>query len=83
MACVKMEHTSENGYKGILYNWHYDDWTGEWNYSMRIYGPDGKEVLHAYNATPKTLDELAKVVDEFEDLKSILLKTAEEYNNEN
>lgn len=80
---IPIRYKSENGYSGVLYNKHRDDWTGEWNYSMRIYDSDGKEVLHAYNAKPKTLGELAKVVDGFEDLRSVLIRVAEEYNNEN
>lgn len=58
-----IEYISEKGYKGHLYNWHFDDWTGEWNYSMSIRDKDGFEVLHAYNAAPKTLEELKRVVN--------------------
>lgn len=58
-----IEYVAKGGMKGVLYNWHYDDWTGEWNYSMRILDKDGFETLHAYNATPKTMKELKHVVD--------------------
>ena len=53
-----------NGFKGVLYNWHHDEWTAEWNYSMRVMDPEGQEVLHAYNATPKNADDLKKVVEQ-------------------
>lgn len=58
-----IKYTSPDGHEGILYNWHHDSWTGEWNYSMSIRDKDGFEVLHAYNASPKTLKELKDVVD--------------------
>ena len=53
-----MEYVSKAGYKGILYNLHYDESTGEWNYSLSVKDKDGYEVLHAYNASPKTMEEL-------------------------
>ena len=72
-----LEYVSKAGYKGVLYNWHYDDWTGEWNYSMSIKDKDGYEVLHAYNATPKTMDELKKVVNEHPSMVHFLMNMAE------
>lgn len=59
----RIEYTSEDGYRGLLYNWHFDDWTGEWNYSMSIYDKTGFEVLHSYNASPKNKEELKRVVE--------------------
>ena len=60
----EIRYTGANGYEGVLYNWHKDDYTdGEWNYSMSIRNLAGREVLHAYNATPKTIEELARVVN--------------------
>ena len=53
-----LEYVSKAGYKGVLYNWHFDEWTGEWNYSLSVKDKDGYEVLHAYNASPKTMEEL-------------------------
>ena len=44
----RIEYISEDGYRGLLYNWHFDDWTGEWNYSMSIHDETGFEVLHSY-----------------------------------
>jgi hypothetical protein len=53
-----IEYTDEDGKRGILYNWHCDSWTREWHYTMSIYDRDGFEILHAYNAAPKTVEEL-------------------------
>lgn len=58
-----IEYEAPNGTKGLLYNWHYDSWTREWNYSMSIYDKDDYEILHTYNATPKTLEELKDAVE--------------------
>ena len=63
MKRKRIEYVSDDGYKGVLYNWHYDDWTNEWNFSMSIRDKGGYEVLHAYNASPKTIEELKEVVD--------------------
>lgn len=72
-----IEYVSKGGIKGILYNWHYDDWNGEWHYSMRILDKDGYETLHAYNAMPKTMDELKKVVNEHPSMVHFLMNMAE------
>lgn len=71
---LKIEYTSKDGYKGMLYNWHYDDYIGEFNYSMSISDMNGKEVLHAYNATPKTRDELIDIVNSHGSMKSLFMK---------
>ena len=68
----RIEYSSEDGYRGLLYDWHFDNCTGEWNYSMSIKDKDGYEVLYAYNATPKTIDELKKVVDGHGSMRFIL-----------
>lgn len=63
MAQDRIEYVSENGYKGVLYNLH-DDYNGtEKLYEMSIYDADGYEVTHAYNASPKNLEELKNVVE--------------------
>ncbi len=59
----RIEYVSDDGHRGVLYNWHHDDFTGEWNYSMSIYDKDGFEVLHAYNAAPKTAEELKDAIN--------------------
>ena len=69
MGCKQIAYTSGKGYKGILYNWHCDNWTGEWHYSMMIFDRDGKEMLHAYNASPKTIQELKNVVERMEEFE--------------
>ena len=54
-------YTSPTGWKGSLYGWHNDPFCG-WRYSMSIYDDTGKEVIHAYNANTRTLDELKRIV---------------------
>lgn len=46
-------YRSDNGYSGVLYG----------KSSMKIYGPDGKEVLHTYFRAVNTLQELKEIVD--------------------
>ena len=52
---------SLHGFKGLLYDWHNDPLCGE-HYQMAITDQQGIEVLHSYNATPKTLEELKDIV---------------------
>ena len=52
---------SMHGFKGILHDWHDDPLRGE-HYQMTITNKQGEEVLHSYNAKPKTLEELRDVV---------------------
>ena len=52
---------SMHGFKGILHDWHDDPFCGE-HYQMTITNKQGEEVLHSYNAKPKTLEELRDVV---------------------
>ena len=59
----EIEYTAPSGNHGRLYNLHFDDWTGKYTYSMSVRNKDGYEVLHAYNAAPRTLKELKNVVD--------------------
>lgn len=70
MAFDKIEYVSSDGYKGILYNCH--EWYGEQKYEMSVRDSDGYEVLHTYNATPKTAEELKKVVDGHGSMRFIL-----------
>ena len=70
----RIVYTSENGCKGFLYNWHFDAFTGGWHYSMSIRDETGLEVLHSYNAKPKSKEELKNVVDGFRSLRVILEK---------
>ena len=51
----KIEYTSENGYRGVLY--------GERSYA--IYDKFGNEVLHTGFRKINTLEELKKKVDNF------------------
>lgn len=74
-----IKYTSDDGYTGLLYNWHYDDGTEEWNYSMSIRDMDGYEVLHAYNASPRTMDELKRVVNGHGSMRFIIEELAKEY----
>lgn len=55
-------YKSEDGYTGVLYDYHNDPYCGE-NYQLSIRDKDGYEVLHAYNASPKTLEELKDAVE--------------------
>lgn len=52
---------SVHQFKGVLYDWHNDPICGE-HYQMSISDSKGNEILHSYNATPKTLEELKDVV---------------------
>lgn len=63
MEGARIEYTSASGVKGILYHWHRDEITEEWRYSMLILDRHGREILHAYNAAPKTVEQLKHVVD--------------------
>ena len=49
----ELTYKSDNGYEGVLY--------GE--SSMRIFSPDGKEVMHTYFRAANTLEELKEIVD--------------------
>ena len=59
-----IKYVSENGYSGLLYDYH--EFYGEEFYQMSIRDNDGKEVLHAYNATPKSFEELKEAIEWFE-----------------
>lgn len=48
-------------FTGTLYDWHNDPLCGE-HYQMSIMDDKGKEVLHSYNAEPKTAEELRDIV---------------------
>lgn len=76
MTFDKIEYVSSDGYKGILYNLH--EWYGEQKYEMSVRDSDGYEVLHTYNATPKTAEELKKVVDGHGSMRFILEDLARE-----
>ena len=56
-----IKYKSLHRFKGLLYDWHNDPYCGE-HYQMLITDNEGKEVLHSYNAKPKTLEELRDVV---------------------
>lgn len=58
----KIEYTSKDGYRGVLYDWHDDSRCGE-NYQISVYNPQGREILHAYNAASRSLIELIEVVN--------------------
>ena len=64
MKADKIEYTSQNGYRGVLYG----------KSSMVIYYPDGKEAIHTGNRTPQTLSELMNVVDEMPDFMEMLAR---------
>ena len=57
----RIKYKSFHGFKGVLYDWHNDPFCGE-HYQMIITNQQGEEVLHSYNAKPKTLEELQNVV---------------------
>ena len=57
----RIKYKSLHGFKGVLHDWHNDPFCGE-HYQMTITNQQGEEVLHSYNATPKTLEELKDVV---------------------
>ena len=46
-------------FTGTLYGWHDDPLCGE-HYQMSITDDKGKEVLHSYNAEPKTAEGNSK-----------------------
>lgn len=73
----RIEYTSEAGYTGFLYDWHYDPFCG-WHYCMIIRDAAGKNVLHSYNARPKSLEELKSVVDRQPELWELLKQEMEE-----
>ena len=58
----RIEYQAPGGQKGVLYHWHNDPFGGSY-YEMSIRDKDGFELLHAYNAAPKTYEELKHVVD--------------------
>ena len=63
MGARAISYFSENGYKGILYDLH-EDGHGGICYQMSICKrDDGHEVLHAFDATPKTLAQLKDIVE--------------------
>ena len=62
MTTTTIEYTSEKGLTGTLYNWH-QGFDGGWAYEMSVRNRGGVELLHAYNAAPKNLEELKKVVE--------------------
>ena len=78
-----IKYTSPNGYTGILYDWHESDLFDEFHYQMSIRDEGGIEVLHAYNATSKTLEELKKIVDEHKSLRQYLINFSKEYDDIN
>ena len=57
----RIKFKSFHGFKGVLYDWHNDPFCGE-HYQMIITNKQGEEILHSYNANPKTLEELKDVV---------------------
>ena len=57
----RIKFKSLHGFKGVLHDWHNDPFCGE-HYQMTITNQQGEEVLHSYNAKPKTLEELKDVV---------------------
>jgi len=68
----EIRYISNNGYRGCLYDPHYDH--DKMFYQMSIRNKNGIEVLHAFNATPKTVEELKKVVDEYHRVWSSMTK---------
>ena len=57
----RIKFKSLHRFKGVLYDWHNDPYCGE-HYQMSITDSEGNEVLHSYNAKPKTVEELKEVV---------------------
>lgn len=57
----RIKFKSLHRFRGVLFNWHKDSFCGE-HYEMQIYDDKGNEILHSYNAKPKTLEELKEVV---------------------
>ena len=66
MLGEEFSYTSENGYTGWLYDYHEN--FGKRYYQLSIRDRNKHEVLHAWNAAPKTLEELKKVVEGMSDL---------------
>lgn len=62
MRHARIDYYAENGYHGVLYYWHKNEFTGKWNYSLSVRAPDGHEVLHSYNASAKNLEDLKFVM---------------------
>lgn len=65
----KIEYTSPNGYRGVLYG----------KSSMSIYGPNGREVIHTGHRTPNTLEELTKQVDSMPEFMEMLTAMQESH----
>lgn len=61
--CEKIEYYSEDGYRAVLYDYHEVCLYHDKCYQMSVFRPDGLEIMHAYNAAPKTIAELKKVVE--------------------
>lgn len=62
MICDEIRYVADNGFRGALYDYHECD--GRYYYQMSIRDKEGHEILHAYNARPKTYEQLKEVVDE-------------------
>ena len=60
---TRIEYTSENGYKGVLYG----------KSSFVIYDSAGRMVLHTGVRNIHTYDELVKQVDSYPEFRKLLL----------
>lgn len=59
---MKIDYTSPNGYRGVLYG----------KSSMRIYDPEGNEIVHTSSRIPNTSEELKEVVEKMPELNKTL-----------
>ena len=73
----EVSYKSENGYRGFLYDYHHDEYCG-YHFQMSIRDKDNHEVMHSYNATPKTYDELKELVDDMPSFLDMLKGVADE-----
>ena len=62
-----IEYLSERHFRGSLYDYHRNPFTDKWYYQMSVFAPGGREILHAFYATPKTVQELKNVVEREEE----------------
>lgn len=59
----RIEYVSEGQFKGVLFDYHRNPFTDKWYYQMSIFAPGGKEIMHAFYATPRTSQELKEIVE--------------------
>ena len=65
----EFKYVSDNGYSGCMYGIS----------SMRICGPDGKEVFHTHFRAANTVEELREIVDTMPEFLESLNRMMKDY----